>query len=321
MGGIFIFSCCRIRGVKSFGALLFALGVAYAQQVSITPRVKPKQAPKEEQQPRADIRVDSTVVLIPVEVSDQIGHPVTGLEKTDFRLTDDKVSQVITSFATEDEPVAVCVVFDRSSSVAPDIGLSRRTVAEFFKSANPEDEFCLIEFASTATVIVPLRQDNGNDIKYKVGLTKPVGSTAMFDGIYMALHEVKKSKKQKRALLLVTDGDDNNSRYTESEVHNVIQESDVLIYSVGVGTQYGESLLKKMSEQTGGRYFAGSFADLPDIAEKVAVDLRNRYLLGYSPTNPARDGRYHKVEVKVVPPPGLPPLKVSWRRGYYAPME
>jgi VWFA-related protein len=307
--------------VRYFGAFLFGLCFAHAQQVSITPRSQPKQASKQTEESRANIRVDTTMVLIPVEVSDQVGHPVTGLEKSDFRIADDKSPQIISSFATEDEPVAVCVVFDRSSSVAPSIGLSRRTVAEFFKSANPEDEFCLIEFASVPKLVVPLSQDNGSDITYKVGLSKPVGSTAMFDGIYLALHEVRKSKKQKRALLLVTDGDDNNSRYTMSEVHNVIQESDVLIYSVGVGTQYGEGLLKRMSEETGGRYFAGSFADLPDIAEKVAVDLRNRYLLGFSPTNAARDGRYHKVEVKVVPPPGLPPLKVSWRRGYYAPME
>jgi VWFA-related protein len=294
------------------------LGIALAQQVSITPRVQPRQT----DEPRADIRVDTTVVLIPVEVSDQIGHPVTGLEKTDFRLAEDKAARTITSFVTEDEPVAVCVVFDRSSSVAPSIGLSRRTVAEFFKSANPEDEFCLVEFASAPKVVVPLGQDNGNDIQLKVGLSKPQGSTAMFDGIYMALHEVKKSKKQKRALLLVTDGDDNNSRYTQSELKNVIQESDVLIYTVGVGApDWAESLLKKMSEETGGRYFGGSFADLPDIAEKVAIDLRNRYLLGFSPASLARDGKYHRVEVKVVPPPGLPPLKVSWRRGYYAPLE
>ncbi len=294
---------------------------ASAQQVSVTPRVPPKPAPQSEQ-PKADIRVDTTVVLVPVEVVDQLGHPVTGLEKTDFRISDDKAPQVITSFVTEDEPVAVCVVFDRSSSVAPSIGLSRRTVAEFFKSANPEDEFCLVEFASTASVVVPLQQDNGSDIQLKVGLSKPQGATAMFDGIFLAIHEVKKSKKQKRALLLVTDGDDNHSRYTLGEIQNVIRESDVLLYTTGVSSpEWAESLLKKMSEETGGRYFAANFADLPDIAEKVAIDLRNRYLLGYNPTNPVRDGRYHRVEVKVVPPPGLPPLKVSWRRGYYAPSE
>ncbi len=287
----------------------------------MAPRVPPKPAPQSEQ-PKADIRVDTTVVLVPVEVVDQLGHPVTGLEKTDFRISDDKAPQVITSFVTEDEPVAVCVVFDRSSSVAPSIGLSRRTVAEFFKSANPEDEFCLVEFASTASVVVPLQQDNGSDIQLKVGLSKPQGATAMFDGIFLAIHEVKKSKKQKRALLLVTDGDDNHSRYTLGEIQNVIRESDVLLYTTGVSSpEWAESLLKKMSEETGGRYFAANFADLPDIAEKVAIDLRNRYLLGYNPTNPLRDGRYHRVEVKVVPPPGLPPLKVSWRRGYYAPSE
>ncbi len=261
-------------------------------------------------------------MLIPVEVTDHVGHPVTGLEQKDFRLTDDKIAQKISAFAMEDDPVAVAIVFDRSGSVAPSMALERATVKEFFKSANPEDEFALIEFAGSPHVVVPLGTNNTGDIQEKVAFSKSEGSTAMFDAVYLALHEVRKSKKQKKAILLITDGDDNHSRYTDADVKNVIVESDVLIYTIGVGAQYGEErMLSHMAERTGGRYFTAGMGELPDIAEKVAIDLRNRYLLGFVPTNPARDGRYHLIEVKVVPPIGLPPLKAQWRRGYYAPLE
>jgi VWFA-related protein len=308
-------------GVKSLALLWIAAWSCCAQQVSIQPRVSTK-APTQEERIQPDIRVDTTLVLVPVEVTDQIGHPVTGLEQSNFRVSDDKVAQKITAFAEEDDPVAVAVVFDRSSSVAPSMALSRETVKQFFRSANPEDEFALIEFAGSPQLVVPLGLNNTGDIQNKVAFSKPQGSTAMFDAIYLALHEVRKSKKQKKAVLLITDGDDNHSRYTEAEVKNVIAESDVLIYSIGVGAGWQfERLLARMAEQTGGRYFAAGMGELPDIADKVAIDLRNRYLLGYVPTNSARDGRYHKVEVKVVPPVGLPPLKAQWRQGYYAPLE
>jgi Ca-activated chloride channel homolog len=305
--------------VRTLLALSVASGALWGQP-SIESRTKA--APTQEERVRPDIRVDTTLVLIPVDVTDKVGHPVTGLDQRDFRIDDDKVPQKITTFAMEDAPVAVCVVFDRSSSVAPGMPLSRRTVAEFFKSANPEDEFCLVEFAGAPKVVVPLGADNGGTIQNQVALTRAQGSTAVFDGVYMALSQVRKSKKQKKALLLITDGDDNNSRYTLGELNNLIRETDVLIYTIGVGAAYGEErMLAHMSEGTGGRYFTAGMAELPDIAEKVAIDLRNRYMLGFVPTNPTRDGRYHRVEVKVVAPPGLPPLKAQWRRGYYAPVE
>src|SRR5262249_15746426 len=150
-----------------------------------------------------------------------------------------------------------------------------------------------------------LAADNGSDIQDRVGYSKPQGSTAMFDAVYMALNEIKKTKQQRKALLLITDGGDNNSRYTEAEVRNAVRERDGMIYTIGVGADYNEErMLKGLSEKTGGRYFTAGFGDLPDIAEKVGIDLRNRYILGYVPTNRDRDGRYHRVEIKMVPPPG-----------------
>jgi VWFA-related protein len=158
--------------------------------------------------------------------------------------------------------------------------------------------------------------------------SKSHGSTALLDAIYLALHEMKKSKKNKKTLLLITDGGDNHSRYSEREVTNLVRESDVLIYSIGVfggGTTEeevsGPGLLRHLSEQTGGRLFVANAPELPDIAQKIGIDLRNRYVLGYSPANQVRDGRYHRVEVRIVPPRGLPKLVAHWRTGYFAPLD
>jgi len=143
----------------------------------------------------------------------------------------------------------------------------------------------------------------------------------MIDAVYMAMNEIKKSKAERKALILVSDGEDNSSRYTTGELKTVLQESEVLIYSVDMGGGYeGSSLMRGISTETGARMFVAN-KGLPDIAAKISVDLRNRYLVGYAPTNPARDGIYHKVEVEMSPPKGLGKLKWYWRRGYYAPTE
>jgi len=140
---------------------------------------------------------------------------------------------------------------------------------------------------------------------------------------------MRRSKKNKKALLIISDGGDNHSRYTAKEVTNVVRESDVLIYSIGVfgggmgsAEEYGgPGLLSKVSEQTGGRLFEANAVELPDIAKKIGIELRNRYILGYSPQNQVRDGKYHRIEVKMLPPRGLPKLRAHWRLGYNAPVE
>ena len=170
-----------------------------------------------------------------------------------------------------------------------------------------------------------LTRDSGR-IESQLTFSRSKGSTALLDAIYLGLHEMKKSKMNKKALLVISDGGDNHSRYTPAEVNHVVRESDVLIYSVGVfggGStveEYGgPGLLGRISEQTGGRLFEAVAYELPDIAKKIGIDLRNRYVVGYSPANQIRDGQYHRVVVKVVPPRGLPPLNAHWRKGYFAP--
>jgi Ca-activated chloride channel family protein len=312
--------------MRRWVGLTIWLAGTLAGQVTIEPRAKPAPA-KQEAPGRANIRVDTTLILVPVSVNDPLNRPVSGLEKENFRLFEDKVAQSITQFAMDDEPVAVGLVFDTSGSMGDKLQRSRMAAREFFRIANPEDEFFLVEFDNSPKLRVPLTSDTGT-IENELVFSKSHGSTALLDAVYLALHEMRRSKKNKKALLIISDGGDNHSRYTQKEVTNLVRESDVLIYSIGVfggGTTpeeaSGGDLLSKISEQTGGRLFEANPVELPDIARKIGIELRNRYVLGYSPPNQAHDGKYHRITVQVVPPRGLPKLSAHWRLGYNAPVE
>jgi Ca-activated chloride channel homolog len=312
------------RNLAIAAAVLAGATLAPAVFHAQTPTIESRPKDQGELPQRPDLRIDANMVLIPVSVSDPLGRPVAGLEQKHFRVTDNKVPQTITAFAMDDGPVALGLVFDTSSSMAPNLSAARRAAALFVGMANPGDQFLLVEFDSTPRLTVPLTEDLAH-IRYELTFNQSRGATAMVDGVYMAMNEIKKSKNERKALILVSDGDDNSSRYTPGELRTVLQESEVLIYSVGMfegrdpmGTNPG--LMRGIAEETGGRMFVANNG-LPDIAAKISVDLRNRYLLGYVPTNYQRDGLYHKVEVDMVPPRGLPKLKWYWRRGYYAPTE
>jgi Ca-activated chloride channel family protein len=305
-----------------------AAPLAFHAQGPIEPRQKaslpapPKQDQKQEQAP-VNLRIDSTLVLVPVEVSDELNRPITGLDKENFKLFDDKVEQKITSFAMEDDPIALALVFDVSGSMGGSVEQTRTAAGYFVKTANPGDEFCLVTLSSEAQLTVPLTDNVGN-VQSQIVFSKGGGSTALLDGIYLGLNEVKKSKKLRKALIIISDGGENNSRYTEGEVLNAIKESDVLIYGIGIfgngaGSNYSDQvLMKDLTKLSGGRLFPTAGMQLRDFAEKVVIDLRNRYMLGFSPTNPAKDGRYHRLEVKLAPPKGLGKLSAHWKTGYYA---
>jgi VWFA-related protein len=305
----------------------FVLVVTLRAQVVIEPRSKP--AGRERPPEQTTLRVDTNLVLVPVTVTDPLNRPVTGLEKDNFRILDDKVPQTITQFAMEDDPVAVGFVFDTSGSIGQSLRASRRAAMEFFENRDIQDEFFLVEFASSAKLVVPLTRETGG-IAEELLLSRSGGTTAFLDAIYLALNEIKKAKNTKRALVIISDGGDNHSRYTEAELKTVLRESDALIYSIWVpGYQApggrevydGAQLMSKIAEQTGGRLFPAGAAEFRDIAQKIIIDLRNRYVVGYTPHAQSRDGRYHRVQVQVIPPRGLPPLRAHWRHGYYAPSE
>jgi VWFA-related protein len=321
--------------VLSATTVLLALQVWGFQQeppgdarVAVVPRAKPPG----ETGLKANIRVDTTLVLIPVTVTDLLNRIVTGLEKDNFKIIEDKNEQEITQFSSEDLPISVGVVFDCSGSMGSKLQKSRQAVAQFFKDANPEDEFFLVQFNDGAKVIQPFTR-NLAQIQNRLAFTRSQGKTALLDAVYLGLQEMKKGVNPRKALLIVSDGGDNNSRYTDGEIKNLVKEADVQIYAIGIYESAGNrgrtpeelagpGLLSEITEQTGGRqYPAESVSELPDIAAKIGVELRNQYILGYAPQNREHDGKYRRVQVKLVPPRGLPPLRASWRLGYYAPAQ
>ncbi len=326
----------RRRAIRLILALsIFAtLGMrAQVQQpVEIAPRAKGQaQAQRRGAGAGAGLRVDANLVLVPVSVCDPMNKPVTGLEKEHFKVFDDKVEQTVTHFAMDDEPVDVGLVFDISGSMGNKLRRSRMAAAAFFKAANPEDEFFLVEFNDQPKLMVPLTADTG-PIQNELTFAQSKGRTALLDAIFLALHEMKKSTKGRKALLIISDGGDNSSRYTEGELRKLVRESDVLMYAIGIfesagarsspEEMNGPALLRDLAEMTGGREFeVDDASEMPDIAAKIGIELRNRYVLGFSPTAPHRDGKYHHVLVKVIPPHGLPPLKAFWRPGYFAPLD
>lgn len=289
-----------------------------AQQVNIEPRANRQQQPADEAPPAPDIRSDATLILIPIAVTDELNRPVTGLEREHFQLLEDKIEQKITSFAMEDEPIAICLVFDASGSMGGALREARTAAIEFFREANQGDEFCMVEFNDSPKLTVPLTA-RPQDIRSELLTTKAKGSTAIIDGVILGIHELKKSKLGRRAIVLVSDGGDNRSRYTYSELNNILRESDVLIFAIGVqGSDYDPGFLNHVAQETGGRLFVARFVAIKEVAAKIIIELRNRYIVGYTPSNTERDGKYRRVEVKLRPPRGLPKLKAQWRRGYYA---
>jgi Ca-activated chloride channel family protein len=281
---------------------------------------------------RADsgsIKVDVNLVLVSVSVVDPLNREVVGLNMENFEVFERKEKQVIRHFSGEDAPISLGVIFDVSGSMADKIDRARDAVLEFFKIANPQDEFFMITFNDQPRGVTEFTQ-SVEDIAERLLYTVPKGRTALLDAIYLGLHKMHAAKYEKKALLIISDGGDNHSRYSESEIKSLVKESDVQVYSIGIYDHYfqtaeerlGPQLLSDISEITGGRAFSiENPNDLTDVAAKIGIELRNQYVLGYRPTTPVRDGKWHKLRVKVTPPKGLPPLKVYARAGYYASSE
>jgi Ca-activated chloride channel family protein len=314
----------RIAGCIA-GVSLIALLVLRGQEGPIQPRRQPTTKRQADTEPSPSLRIDTNLVQVPVTVTDRLGRPVIGLEKENFHVLDNSVEQTIIRFAMDDEAVAVGFVFDISGSIGRMLGQYQLAAHEFFKTADPADEFFLVEFESNPKLVVPLTK-NAGDIQHEIMLTKSKGMTALLDAVYLAANEIRKSKLSKKALILISDGGENHSRYNVAEVKNALRETDALLYSIGPSPDdtWGDNngrLLKQLAEITGGRLLEISRGDLADLSQKIIIDLRNRYVLYYSPQDRARDGRFHRIDVQLAPPRGLGKLTPHWRTGYYAPSE
>ena len=334
------------RGARKFNSLLSGLSIAIAflgtrslGQTSLgdvhvgsrdihasSPAVKSNSSQKEINTP---LKVDVDLVLVPVTVTDDSHRMVLGLDKENFQIFENKQSQPLQSFSRTDMPISIGLIFDTSGSMSTKIDRAREAVGAFLKTANPQDEFFVITFADTPTGLVDFTTST-EEVQNKLLFATPRGMTSLLDAIYLGVSKLRQAQYSKKALLIISDGGDNHSRYTERDVKNIVKESDVMIYAIGVYDRYfrteeerlGPGLLSDISELTGGRSFSlDNLNDLPDVASKIGVELRNQYVLGYRPTKAVRDGKWHKIKVKLLAPKGLPPLQVYARQGYYARTE
>jgi Ca-activated chloride channel family protein len=266
-----------------------------------------------------NIRLDVKVVLIPVSVTDLWDRPIAGLRQEDFHLYEDNVEQKIAYVSNEEAPASVGLIFDASGSMANKMETSIAAVDQFFKTSLPGDEFLLVKFSDRPHLMTGFT-DNIDEISGWLHSIQAGGWTSLHDAIYLGVQKMKKAKNARRALLILSDGGDNNSRYSALEIRNLVREADVRVYSLGLllGLLQGSRLLEKISEETGGRMIkVRKLEELPSAIEKLSRDLRSQYVLGYYSSNGQNDGRYRKVRVQV----NQPTVHASWRRGYYAPAE
>ena len=277
----------------------------------------------------ARIRVDVNLVLVPMTVTDPMNRLVTGLERDNFQIFDNNLPQTIKSFSTQDSPLTIGIIFDLSGSMGSKFIRARKALSEFLRTCNPQDEFFVVGFNDRPAVIVDYTSDV-DDVEARMVMLKPQNRTALIDAIYLGTNKLREAKYDRKALLIISDGGDNRSRYTEGELRRVVRESDVQIYSIGIFDQYaptteevmGPTLLTDICEMTGGRLFrVNDVSELGDIAARISAELRNEYVIGYRPSEVKRDGNWRKLKVRLVPPSGLPPLTVHNRQGYYAPSQ
>ncbi len=286
-----------------------------------------------EKAPSSNIRVDVNLTLIPLTVTDPMNRLVTGLERNNFFIyekgTGPEQLQTIKTFSTEDAPVSLGIILDLSGSMANKFNRSRQSVKAFLKTANPQDEFFVVGFNDKPELIEDFTSSI-DDVDARLALVKPGKRTALLDAIYLGVNKMKDAKYPRKALLVVSDGGDNRSRYTENELRAMVRESDVQIYSIGIFDEYaptteerlGPLLLNDLCEDTGGRLFrVNDLSDMSDVAAKISDELRDEYVLGYRSSDNKRDGKWRKVKVRLEPPPGLPQLTVHARSGYYAPVQ
>jgi Ca-activated chloride channel family protein len=273
----------------------------------------------------ASIRVDVNLVLVAATVTDEMGRVVQGLGRENFKIFEDRTPQQIVSFSNEDIACSIGVVLDVSGSMNDKISKARLAIRALLDTANPQDEAFLITFADRPSLEIPFTSDVAT-IEDRAQFARSGGSTALIDAVYLALRHMRSARNSRKALLVISDGGDNNSRYSKGELRNFAMEADVQIHAVGIHDNpraseemNGTFLLEELTRITGGEHFIiRNIRELPDIAGKIGVALHEQYVIGYYPPADSRDGKWHRLQVKLALPKFLPPLQVYARSGYYA---
>jgi Ca-activated chloride channel homolog len=280
---------------------------------------------KKQSFPPPIFRVGVETVFLKVSVTDPLNRYVTGLEKEHFRVFEDKIEQELTHFSQQTAPISAGIIFDVSASMKDNnnIKKAKNAILRFLKEGNSEDEYFLVTFNQSAKLVQKFTGQAGA-LQSEAAFQKPGGQTAIYDAVYLALDQIKQAKNEKKALILITDGEDNSSRYSPNDVREFAKESDVQVYAIGEQGMlgYGQNEILKIVSLTGGRsYFPNSFSDLEYYIDLIHGELRNQYILGYVPSNKIHDGKWRQIRIRLDAPQGLPKLSIHVKEGYYAPKD
>ncbi|CAN5425512.1 hypothetical protein BH18ACI1_BH18ACI1_21580 [soil metagenome] len=301
-------------------ALLLSTFTSFAQETQPTPPLL--------EDDTSPIKIKTDLVTLTLTVTDIYGRYVSGLKKDAFKVFDNNEEQEITYFSDADAPISIGILFDVSDSMSGDkIGKARKALERFINTSHPSDEYFLIAFNSRAQLLLDRTRD-GEAVLRKLTLVQPKNNTALYDATYLGVERVTSGTRQKKAMLIISDGQDNASRYNFGEVRRLLKESDVVVYAVGIldgsdsssmtGMQ-GQAFLDELTSVTGGKsFYPQTNVELDEIFERIALELRHQYSIGYTPKGFEPDGKWHKVKTKVKPPRGLPRLTIRSREGYYA---
>ena len=316
---------CRTSSVSILSLLVLLCWACLSVQAQEDPPPPPSPTPTPIPLREDDKLLSNTdLITLTVTVTDPLSRYVSGLSKKHFKVFDDNEEQEISFFTDDDAPVSVGIVFDTSGSMSGDrIRRARIALSKFMETSHDKDEYFLIGFNSRAQLLLDRTRDS-EAVLSKLSFVEPKSNTALYDACYLGVEKVQRGTHRKRALLIISDGEDNNSRYTFKDLHRSIKESDVVVYAVGiVGNDQlgiaGQAILEELAGASGGKaFFPNTTPDMDDIFERIALELLHQYSIGYTPKNFNPDGRWHKIKVKVTPPRGMPRLTVRTKEGYYA---
>lgn len=295
------------------GRILFPLFVLTAALPPVVLQAQQAEPPR--------FKVEVPTVLVRVTVTDPLNRYVVGLESSHFRVYEDKVEQTISYFSNDKSPISVGIILDTSGSMGDNILSARTSVARFLEQGDPADEYFLVGFNERSSLIQDFTSSR-DTIRTESSFANPRGRTALYDAIYLGLEKMKEARNDKKALIVITDGEDNTSRYTFKELKDFVKESDTQIYVIGERGDlgYGRGIINEIVRLTGGRaFFPHNFKQLDYFVDLIHTELRNQYVLGYIPSDRNFNGEWRKLSVRLEPPEGLPKLNIRAREGYFAP--
>ena len=304
-----------IRMDRSFFPSSFLISLLFLTPLSVVAKDNPDLPPR--------FRVGVDTVVVRVTVTDPLNRYVLGLETEHFKLYDQKIEQQLTHFSNDNSPVSVGIILDMSGSMSHHILSARKSVIRFLEQGEVEDEYFLITFNQQTSLVQDFTRKSKN-IQGEMSITSAKGRTALYDAIYLGLEIIRKAQNEKKALIIITDGEDNSSRYTFSEVKDYVKESDVQIYVIGERGElgYGRGIIAEIVRLTGGRaFFPNNFKQLDYFCDLIHTELRNQYVLGYTPSDRNFKGKWRKIKVRLDPPDGMPRLKIRAKEGYLEPRK